>query len=75
VERTLEELVAGCRGNVERIGKLLADAERELERLLTARRRAPDDVVAARRKLPYLASTNTSVPDPMLFRHASPRVI
>ena len=44
VERTLEELVAGCRGNVERlrgeierIGKLLADAERELERLLTAR--------------------------------------
>jgi len=44
VERTLEELVAGCRGNVdrlrgemERIGKLLADAERELERLLAAR--------------------------------------
>lgn len=44
VERTLEELVAGCRGNVdrlrgelERIGKLLADAEGELERLLTAR--------------------------------------
>jgi hypothetical protein len=44
VERTLEELLAGCRGNVdrlrgemERIGKLLADAEGELERLLTAR--------------------------------------
>ncbi|MGW7696801.1 hypothetical protein ACWGMA_49810 [Streptomyces asiaticus] len=40
----LEELVAGCRvnverlrGEIERIGKLLADAARELERLLTAR--------------------------------------
>ncbi|MGK3111185.1 hypothetical protein [Streptomyces sp. WAC05858] len=44
VEGMLEELVAGCRGDVERlrgaierIGKLLVDAERGLERLLTAR--------------------------------------
>jgi hypothetical protein len=44
VERALEEHVAACRseverlrGEAERIGKLLADAERGLERLLTAR--------------------------------------
>lgn len=44
MERILEELVAGCRGNVERlrgelerIGRLLGDAERELERLVAAR--------------------------------------
>jgi hypothetical protein len=44
VERTLEELVTACRGDLdrlrgeaERIGKLVADREVELERLLTAR--------------------------------------
>ncbi|MEH0572937.1 MULTISPECIES: hypothetical protein [Streptomyces] len=44
VEQALEEHVVACRGEVdrlcgeaERIGKLLADREHELERLLTAR--------------------------------------